>query len=109
MLVHLSTEGLVILQMIVASILPTIVAYVTASNASSTAKTWALMVLAAVADVATSLLATPDFDVKQVVLSFFGILFAAIAAHKGVTSNLGLSGRGSAPAESGLSLGKSTP
>lgn len=105
MLVHLSVEGLAILQIVVAFGLPTIVAYVTDSRARKAVKTWSLIVLSAVSSVLTSLLATSDFDLKQVALSFFGILLAAVAAHKGVTSNLGLSGADSAPAETGLHLG----
>lgn len=109
MIVHLSPLGLAILQMIVASVLPIVVAFVVDSRASSAFKTWTLIVLAALADVATSILATPEFEVKQVVLSFFGILFAAISAHKGVTSNpivgVPLSGSQSPVANSGFELG----
>jgi hypothetical protein len=100
--VTLSVTGLAILQMIVASVLPIIVAYVTDSRASAGAKTGALIVLTVLTDVLTSILTQPSFEPKQVALSFFAMLFAAIAAHKGVTSNIGLSGSGSAPAETNV-------
>ena len=101
---HLSTESLLILQMIVASILPTLVAFVTDSNAPKEVKTYTLIVLSAAGSALTELLAAGQYEWKQVGLSFFAILFAAIAAHKGVTSNIGLSGADSAPAKSGFKL-----
>lgn len=105
MLVHLSFEGLLILQIIVASVIPSLVAFIADSQASSKFKTGVTMFLSALGSALTELLATPDFDLKHAVIAFFGIWAAAIAAHKNVTKDLDLSGADSPPAQKGLSLG----
>lgn len=78
--------------LVVVFVLPIAVALVTKSSASKQVKTATLIVLAAAITVGQSIIAAGQFEVKDTLVTFVGLVLAAVAAHLGVEKPLGLTG-----------------
>lgn len=95
-MIALSSEALQVISLLVAFVIPTLVALVTKRTAAGTVKTGTLIVLAAALAVLTQGLDDGGFDKFQAFLLFVQNVVIAVASHFGVTRPTGLSGSDSA-------------
>jgi hypothetical protein len=91
-MIELSSEALQVISLLVAFVIPTLVAVVTQRFAASWIKSFVLIVLAALLAIGTEVQEAGAFDQVQAFLLFVQNVVIAIASHFGITKPSGLSG-----------------
>lgn len=90
---------------LVAMVLPAIVAAATAWNAPSSLKTMVLLILSVIATALQAVLWQDHVSWKEFLAALAGQVALAVLAHFGIVKPVGLSGPSSSVARSGLQIG----
>jgi len=86
------TPDLILINALVALVIPMLVALLAKAHAPSALKSWLALVLAAVAGVLTPLVSQPHVDWRSVALSILEIFAATVVAHTGLLRPIGVTG-----------------